>query len=267
MRRDRLLWGIVLTALGVVLLLRQLGVLPAALGLNVIWPVLVILVGIWVLLAATSRRELETERLTLPLEGVERARVRMKHGAGKLHVGPAVGPGELLSGTFVGGVEHHLTREGDGVDVELRLGRGTAPWTVFPMFGPQGGLAWDVGLNPDVTLDLEVETGASETTLDLTEMNVTDLRVRTGASATRISLPAHAGRVRARVDSGVAETIIRVPDGVAARIRVENGLGDVSVNPVRFPRVGGGYASPDYDAAIDAVDLDVRNGVGAIRIE
>ena len=82
-----------------------------------------------------------------------------------------------------------------------------------------------------------------------------------------VSLRAHAGRVRARIDSGVASTIIRVPEGVAARIRVENGLGDVRVDRERFPRSGGGYESPGYVDAVDAVDLDVHNGVGSVRIE
>ena len=60
--------------------------------------------------------------------------------------------------------------------------------------------------------------------------------------------------MRARIDSGVASTIIRVPEGVAARIRVENGLGDVRVDRERFPRSGGGYESPGYVDAVDAVD-------------
>lgn len=267
MRRDRVLWGIVLTAFGIVLLLRRLGLLPVGLSWAVIGPLLLIALGAWVLWSAATRPEPRADRLNVPLDGVERARVTLKHGVGRLHVGPDAGPGELLSGTFIGGVRRRVTREGDAVDLELRMPEGAAPWVGRPAWGRSEGMAWDVDLSPEVTLDLRVETGASQATLDLADLEVTDLRVQTGASATRITLPAHAGRVRARIDSGVAATTIRVPDGLAARIRVESGLGDVSVDRDRFPRVAGGYESAGYAEAADAVDLDVRNGVGSVRIE
>lgn len=266
MRRDRLLWGVVLTALGVVLLLRQLGILPVALSWQVLGPLLLIGLGAWVLWAATTQREPETDRLNVPLEGVERARIVVKHGAGRLQVGPAMGSGDLLSGTFVGGVLHRLTRTGDAAELELRMPDGTA-WMSWPLWGRSQGFAWNVELNSQVALDLRVQTGASQMTLNLADLEVTDLHVETGASSTRITLPAHAGRVRARVQSGVASTVIRVPEGLAVRIRVGNGLGDVHVDRDRFPRVDGGYESPGYADAADAVDLDVRNGVGSVRIE
>ncbi|HHX43787.1 MAG TPA: hypothetical protein GX714_07375 [Chloroflexi bacterium] len=267
MRRDQLLWGIVLLAFGLVLLLRQLGVLPVGFSWAVMGPVLLIGLGFWVLWSSTTRSEPQADRVTIPLEGIERARIRLKHGAGRLHIGASAGPGELLSGTFMGGVRHEITRQGDTAELQLSLAPGTPPWTGWPLWGRPGGLAWDVNLSPEVAIDLHVETGASEATLRLADLNVTSFHLKTGISAARITLPAHAGRVQARIDSGVAETTIRVPDGLAARIRVENGLGDARVDEQRFPRSDGGYASPDYAEAADAVDLDVRNGIGAVRIE
>lgn len=266
MRRDRLFWGIVLTLFGLVLLLRQFGLLPAILTWSVVGPLLLIGLGGWVLWSAATRREPQADRLNVPLEGAERARVTLKHGAGRLAVSANAGPGELLSGTFIGGVRHRVTREGSAADLELRMPEGAVPWMGWPAWGRSEGYGWDVHLSREVTLDLRVDTGASQTNLDLADLEVTDLRVQTGASATTITLPAHAGRVRARIESGVASTIIRVPTGLAARIRVESGLGDVHVDTHRFPRVGDGYESPDYAEATDAVDLDVRNGVGAVRI-
>ncbi len=267
MRRDRLFWGIVLTAFGIVLLLRQLGLLPVMLSWAVVGPLLLIGFGAWVLWSATTQREPHTDRLNIPLEGIERTQVILKHGAGRLHVGPDAGPGELLSGTFVGGVRHRMTREGGAAELELRMPEGAAPWMGWPIWGRSQGLAWDVDFSREVAIDLRVDTGASQTTLDLTDLDVTDLRVHTGVGATTATLPAHAGRVRARIDSDVGATTIHVPDGLAMRIRVESGLGEVRVDHDRFPRVAGGYESPGYADAVDAVDLDVHNGVGAIRIE
>jgi hypothetical protein len=58
---------------------------------------------------------------------------------------------------------------------------------------------------------------------------------------------------------------VTVPDGVAARIRVDQGISEVRVDP-RFPLVGGVYKSPDYETAANAVDLDIDAGAASIRI-
>ena len=123
-----------------------------------------------------------------------------------------------------------------------------------------------MGLNKEVLLSLDVETGASDTRLDLTDLRVIDLQMKTGASATHLTLPAHAGHTRARISSGVSAVNVRVPSGVAARIRVQSGLAGVSVDRSRFPRSGGVYQSPDYDAAENKAEIHIDTGVGAVDV-
>jgi hypothetical protein len=60
--------------------------------------------------------------------------------------------------------------------------------------------------------------------------------------------------------------VVRVPSGVAARIRASGGLADIRVDRDRFPRAGGVYQSADYDTAANKVDIDVEAGVGSVNI-
>jgi len=261
-------WGVLLTAVGVVLLLQRLGFWPASALRQIVWPLVLIGLGAWVLWAAMTRREPTTEGVTIPREGVERARVAIKHSAGRLRVGAGAAPDALLSGTFAGGVRQRVVRDGSTAEIELRVAAGAEPWTAWTTAGGRsGGMLWDVALSPEVALELSIDSGASETTLDLSELEVTDLRVATGVGAAHIRLPAHAGRMRARINTGVGAATIRVPDGVAARIRAESGLGDVHVNRERFPRSGGVYESTDYAIATDAIELELRTGLGEVRVE
>ena len=97
-------------------------------------------------------------------------------------------------------------------------------------------------------------------------MLVTELRLETGASSTDITLPAKAGYTKAKINAGAASASVRVPSGVAARIQVSGGLASINVDPDRFPRQGGIYQSPDYDAASNKVDLTIDTGVGSISV-
>ncbi len=191
--------------------------------------------------------------------------MKIAHGAGELRIDDRAGPGELLNGAFGGGVEQRTRRDGGETAVELRLPAQNIPFFWFPA-GPQE-LNWTIGLNPEVETRLELEVGASRNLLDLTNLRVVELRLQTGASASEIDLPARAGRTAAVVKAGAASVVMRVPQGVAARIRATGGLADINVDTARFPRTGGGdYRSPDYDTAENRLDLEIETGVGSVQV-
>jgi hypothetical protein len=125
---------------------------------------------------------------------------------------------------------------------------------------------WTVGLTGQVPLDLTVETGASRTVLDLSELKVRNLELRSGASETRVILPREAGSTTVRAESGAASLVLEVPSGVAARIRSRMALGSSQIDETRFPRAGDRYESPDFSAATNRVEIDVRGGVGSVRV-
>jgi len=267
MRRETLFWGGILVLAGALLLLGNLGLL-AVNTWNLLWSLFLIALGLWTLWGVFfARPSTEAEQVAIPLKGAGQARVRIRHGAGRLHVDDSAGPGDLAAGTFAGGLDHRARREGDVLDVEMRVPAEEFPRFAFPwMWGLGGTLDWLFGLNREIPLSLNLETGVSDTRLDLTNLRVTDLRLQTGASATDITLPANAGYTRVRIGSGAASVNVRVPSGVAARIRVSAGLAGVTVDRNRFPREGGVYQSPDYDTALNKADVSIETGVGSVDV-
>jgi len=266
MRRSTLFWGIILILLGFLLLAGNFLNVNAW---NLIWPLALIAFGVWILWGIFfGRPSARAEEASIPLEGAGQARVHVRHGAGRLRVDGSASPGNLVAGTFGGGLDQRVKREGDTLNVEMRLPVRAVPlWFPWPgTWGPVGLFDWSFGLSREVPLSLNFETGAGEARLDLADLRVTDLRLQTGASATEITLPAGAGHTRAEIHAGAASVAIRVPDGVAARIRVKGGLAGVSVNRNRFPRVGSAYQSADYDTAANKVEIDAEIGAGSIDI-
>jgi hypothetical protein len=262
MRRGTLFWGAILVIIGFVLLLDNLGFFG---GLNVwdlLWPAFLILLGVWILFGRVLRKSTELEHAQIPLEGAQRARVRIQHGAGRLNVHSIDHPTDLAEGDFGGGLDVNTRREGDTLVVRMGV---PAQW--FPFFWlPGDTLDWSVGFKRDLPLALDFETGANESDIDLTELKVSELRLKSGASSTRVLLPKNAGHTRVEIEVGAASVDLRVPDGVAARLRSRGGLSSVDVDTQRFPRTGDTYQSADYDTARDKVDIDIQLGVGSATI-
>lgn len=264
MRKGSCFWGGLLVLLGVLFLLDNLDIFDVDVW-NLFWPLLLIVWGVSLLLrvAGSGGKESGVEHLSVPLEDASKAHLHLKHGAGRLRVGSGAGTGELLTGRFNRGVDCNVQRNGSTLNVTVN--QKADAWSPFN-WGGANGFDWRVDVTPKVPLSLDVETGANESHLDLSELLVTELRLRTGASATNVTLPAGAGFTRVDVRSGVASVDLAVPEGVAARIHASGGLASIDVDGKRFPRSGKTYQSPGYDEAENQVDVHVETGVGSVTI-
>jgi len=261
-------WGGVLIVIGGLFLANTLGIFNINLW-QVIWPLLLILAGVWMLMGYFMRDRIapiEGETAAIPLDDASQAKITFNHGAGKLYLKSGADPMDLVTGTFGGGLDSSVRPVADGLDVSLRVRDRGQTWFVPWVWGPHSQISWDVCLTDEIPLDLVVKTGASDTRLDLTDLQVTNLRVDTGASATEILLPDSVAETKVVVKAGAASVKIQVPDEVAAKIRVTGGMMSAGVDRSRFPKSGGYYQSPDYDTAAHKVEIRVDMGAGSVSI-
>jgi hypothetical protein len=199
------------------------------------------------------------ERLALPTDGAERARIIVEHGAGSVRLHGGASSGLLLEGGFDGGVRPEVRRV-DGV-LEVRL-RGFADVSGWLARGR--ALTWDISLADDVPLAIELSTGASRVRADLTGTRTERLDVRTGASDVEVVLPKASCALS--VSAGAADVRVRVPEGLAAGIRNRTAVAGFTVDELRFLRTATGYATPDYDAAVERAEIDLEGGVASFSV-
>jgi hypothetical protein len=262
MRATSLFWGIVIVILGALLLLNSTGVLPFTANIwGIIGAAFLIILGAWFLLAPTLfRQDFTDETVSIPLADINQANITLKYGAGDLRLTALDKPGVLLEGVFAGGINQDLRR--DGTTANLTVSSKVRVFT-FPFTPGLRGLRWQLGLSRDIPLTIRMESGACDAHLDLSALKVTEMRLETGASSTEIVLPEQAGFTRVTVKSGAASVVVRVPQGVAARVKSQSGLASVSVDKNRFPH----NESPDFATAANKADISIETGVGSVEVK
>jgi hypothetical protein len=261
MRRSAIILGSFLILAGILFLLQNMGIISGNIW-SIFWPLAIIAIGIYFLIGVFYRRPARVEHANLPLEGASRARLRIRHGAGRLSIQAGAAGGDLLVGDFSGGVELSSRQEGGVMNASLSV-----PGQNFPFWGwPDESLDWNLAVARNIPLSLDLETGASESRLNLAELTVTEIRLKSGASSTNLTLPSVAGFTRADIQTGAASVNITIPQGVAARIQARGGLASVTIDQNRFPRFGDSYQSANYETATNKTDLNIETGVGSIDI-
>ncbi|MEN9562028.1 MAG: hypothetical protein RIR73_272 [Chloroflexota bacterium] len=261
MSRNQLFWGSVLILVGGLLLASEMGLtLPNGNSLmSIFWPLLLIGFGIWVLLSVFVRRTVETETANVDLQGAREASVHISHGAGEFRIHGGASGSDLLNGTFTGGLDQTSNRSGEKLDVRLKPEKDIF---MFPVFGPQSQLDWDVSFNASIPMALDLSLGANKSEIDLHDLMITDIKLKAGASDTVLTLPAH-GRLKMDCEIGAASLTISVPEGVSIRAKGAIGAGDFHVDRSRFPN----NESPDFATAENAVDIFVKGGAVSVNIK
>lgn len=73
------------------------------------------------------------------------------------------------------------------------------------------------------------------------------------------------GRFEVEIDGGIGEIIVVIPEGMAARIRMDTALVHRNL-PSGYRQRDDVYTSPGYDSAANRVDLRVSLAMGNVLI-
>jgi hypothetical protein len=297
--RGGLIWPVILIGAGVVFLLNNMGVLDWGVWNTLLrlWPVLLVAVGLDILIGRrstlgsalvalllvvvfvaaimlgpnwgvrTASLVDRTEQISADLKDAQKAAVNISFGAGSLVLGALPeGSSKLIEGSVDLSKNERLSTDHQGSGSNTRYSiRSNNTWVMGTEVIDQAeDKVWDLDLNRDVPLDLDVNSGVGKTTLDLTSINLTDLQVDGGVGQVTVRLPAE-GRYNVGVDGGLGELILIVPEELGVRVRVNGGLGSVSVKG-EFERKDREYTTPGFSSAENRAEVDIDGGLGRIEI-
>lgn len=191
----------------------------------------------------------------------ESAHVNVNMGAGDLKV--SSGTEKLLRAYFTYNVPQFKP------DVRYSTSGGVASLTIDePESHAHMGhvkYEWDLRLNKDVPLDLDVHFGAGQAQLDLGALNLRGVNVQMGVGQMQLDLrgaPKHDYTVS--IQGGVGEADIKLPNTVGIEATASGGIGEISVNGLT--KEGGRWANEAFRNPGVKVHVDVKGGIGAIHI-
>ena len=260
MKRDNVFWGAVLILFGILFLLQNQGYITNVFAL--FWPLIMILVGGWIVLGVFWRPAPGTvETFSVPLGSAKRVRYRFSHGAAQIHISGGAPPGQAITGSTAVGMNYHSRSDGDRLEVKVETGP-----SVIPVLGPSDG-AWRYQITEAVPVSLTIEAGVSTFDVDLKDVLASDIELKVGASTFNLTLPAR-GVSRSEIESGAANFNLHVPQGTAARLSSVEGFTSLNVDTNRFPQLDSGvYQSPDFDTSPNRAEVHVRSGMVSITMK
>lgn len=259
MRRDNIFWGGALIILGALFLLQTQNIIPSI--FPYIWPLALILFGLWMVVSVYWRSGNTDETFSIPIENAKRVNYKFSHGAGQIEIKGGASAGQALFGLAADGVKSKSRSDGDKLEVRIEAGA-----SFIPFIGPSGGV-FRFQLSQEVPVNVSVETGASQLDMDLSDVLASEIRLQTGASNSNVTLPAR-GVSHMDLEAGAASVNIRIPEGVSGRVRIKEGLTSLNIDKNRFPQVDTRlYQSADYDTAENRAELNIEAGVGSISIK
>ena len=116
--------------------------------------------------------------------------------------------------------------------VSLSQRADTPSFTSFPFFlsSADQDLHWNVGLSPDVPLDLGLHGGVGQASLDLADLQLSSLSLDIGVGEIDVILPGMDAVYPATIHGGVGETTVTVTEGASVILDVDGGVGGVTID-------------------------------------
>lgn len=321
-------WAFVLIAVGVIWLLAQAHIISGA-NLAVLfqfWPIILIAIGLNLLFGRGSQvlsmligaatvilmialmvvgpslglgmnQEIHTSQYAEPIDNTTSAQVELDLSVGSVAIKALNDSNELINAdlNYIGDVTFNVDHVGTEKFVTLTSENDSTQWYNFIGFSISGAdddrLRWDIGLTPDIPLDLRLHGGVGDSTFDLSGIQLTNLSLNSGVGDSTIILPGGSFKlslnggvgetrvnfsenaaVDATIQGGVGSIILDVPDKAAVRLENQGGLGGVNV-PAGFIRVSGQdnngvWETASYGAASsdERIILRVEGGVGGLTV-
>jgi hypothetical protein len=212
-------------------------------------------------LLTTSVNDVRTESQSIDLESATSANVQIEFAAGELKV--EGGANNLLDASFRYNVDDwkpEVAYRENGTQGTLRVSQ------VGNDRLPVGGELineWALQLGNHVPMDLVIRTGAGNSELDLSGLDITSLSVETGAGVTNVNLGGDWQHdVNVSIQGGVGELTVNLPAEMGVRVDMDTALVTVTANGLI--KEENGYVNKAFGTSPHTLTLKLQAGVGSV---
>lgn len=121
-------------------------------------------------------------------------------------------------------------------------------------------------LNPDPVWDLKVDVGAANIEMDLTPFMISTLDIDGGASSINIKIGDLKEDCKIKINSGASSINIKIPEEFACEVNTSTVLS--SKDLPGFNKVSGGtYVTPDFASKTKNITIDIEAAVSSLTVD
>jgi hypothetical protein len=214
------------------------------------------------IVACVKVGELKEETQAVQLGEAESVDVELKIGTGELRLGG--GASQLMEGYFL----YNVDRWRPEVDYHVFGKRGTLKVRQTKTSGMPVGNAknkWEISLNNDVPIDLEIDFGVGEGKLDFRGIKLQSLNIDMGVGELTVDLTGERSvSLDIIIDGGVGSGTIYLPEEIGVRVKVDGGLG--SIDAIGMNKDGHVFTNDSYGKTDVSMDIEIDAGIGSLDL-
>ncbi|MDV6377850.1 toast rack family protein [Sporosarcina sp. GW1-11] len=126
---------------------------------------------------------------------------------------------------------------------------------------------WDIQLNNDIPIDLDVDMGVSKATLNLNGIQLNNLTIDSGVSDSTIDLSGERQNdLQGDIDVGVGKMTLLLPKQTGVKLIVDKGLGTLELKDF-IAQSRNVYVNEAYTDKGTTIEIDVDLGVGTLKVD
>jgi hypothetical protein len=281
-------WPIVLIGLGTIMLLANLGLIPmpSMRMLVRLWPLALIILGLDLLIGRRSPLlgaliglaavalvilffyaapvldivptvERKTIPLNTPLENTSSAKVTLDLERYATTIDASVDSDDLFDAVLETYTDvDYVARGGERKTIKLEP-TDSSTFDLDWINNPTRDMTWEIGLSPEVPLELAVDVGSGSASLDLFDLMLEELKVDGGSGSTDLMIPAGSLRYPVDVNGGSGSFDIEIEDKAEIEATFDVGSGSFDVI------VGSGVEmNLEIDGGSGSIFIDLPRDVG-----
>ena len=205
-----------------------------------------------------------TENHSIDLGTATSAHVQIMMDMGELTINS--GEGQLMEGTF----NYNVTNWQPKVSYRIEGDQGSLlinqPDANNRLIYKDAQNNWDLRFSDAVPIDLEIKTGAGNSELNLSGIDLTHLSVETGAGNGVIDLSSvRSHDLFVAIKGGVGNVSVLLPRAMGVQVTVKTGIGGVETSGLT--QNGNVYTNEAFGESSETLYLDIESGIGAVDLQ
>ncbi len=294
MTAGRAIWGLILILIGGAFLAANLGVLDWGFVISLwrLWPLVLVLLGLRVIFRGRNQWAAAALMLAVVAGGVAIAVADWKadgwaSGSRVVQIeGPAAAgftsaqatidigaarvdirggdSGTLVRGTYESRREPVISQLPAQGTYRLKIAQRGSSLSLFPVFNPTREKL-DLTLAPGIPWTIDVDTGATDATLDLGRVTLERLTIDAGASSIDVTVGSEVvDRAQVVIKGGAGSFKLRVPRTLDLTVRTDSAISSVNIDPALQRGQNDVYT---FDGGGNSLTVELSAGVSSISVD